>query len=210
MSARRKTRSAPILAIADVTDLSHEGRGIAHIDGKTVFIEDALPGERVELRIVNRTRTFDEAQLVQVLEPADLRAEPRCAHFGVCGGCALQHFAPEGQMAFKQRQLIEALARIGKVEPQRVLEPLTADVWNYRRKARLAAILGVEAALGRFGERAPAAGQLHVGFPQFGVLHLEPDRAGVLGHFPIALDAFFGGKLVHVGGHMSGIRLLLN
>jgi 23S rRNA (uracil1939-C5)-methyltransferase len=139
VSARRRTRSAPVLAVADVTDLSHEGRGIAHIDGKTVFIEDALPGERVELRIVNRTRTFDEAQLVQVLEPADLRAEPRCAHFGVCGGCALQHFAPEGQMTFKQRQLMEAFARIGKVEPQRLLEPLSADVWNYRRKARLAA-----------------------------------------------------------------------
>jgi 23S rRNA (uracil1939-C5)-methyltransferase len=128
-----------VLAIADVTDLSHEGRGIAHIDGKTVFINDALPGERVEVRIVNRTRTFDEAQLVQVVEPADLRTEARCAHFGICGGCALQHFVPEGQIAFKQRQLLEAFARIGKVEPKALLAPLSAEVWNYRRKARLAA-----------------------------------------------------------------------
>jgi 23S rRNA (uracil1939-C5)-methyltransferase len=139
VSARRRARSAPVLAIADVTDLSHEGRGIAHIDGKTVFIDDALPGERVELRIVNRTRTFDEAQLVQVIQPSDMRTEARCAHFGICGGCALQHFAPQGQIAFKQRQLLEAFTRIGKVEPQRVLEPLSAEVWNYRRKARLAA-----------------------------------------------------------------------
>lgn len=139
MSARRKARFAPVLAVAQVTDLSHEGRGIAHIDGKAVFIDDALPGEQVELRIVNRTRTFDEAQLVRVIEPAHGRAEPRCAHFGVCGGCALQHFVPEGQIAFKQNQLLEALSRIGKVEPLRVLPPLTADVWNYRRKARLAA-----------------------------------------------------------------------
>lgn len=139
MSARRKARSAPVVAMADVTDLSHEGRGIAHIDGKTVFVDDALPGERVELRIVNRTRTFDEAQLVQVVESADLRTEARCAHFGICGGCALQHFAPEGQIAFKQKQLVEAFTRIGKLEPKLVLPPLTAEVWNYRRKARLAA-----------------------------------------------------------------------
>lgn len=139
MSARRKARAAPVLAVADITDLSHEGRGIARIDRKTVFVDDALPGERVELRIVNRTRTFDEAQLVQVIEPANLRTEARCAHFGICGGCALQHFASEGQIAFKQRQLFEAFTRIGKVQPKVVLPPLSADVWNYRRKARLAA-----------------------------------------------------------------------
>lgn len=139
LSARRKTRIAPALATADVTDLSHEGRGIAHIDGKTVFIEDALPGERVELRIVNRTRNYDEAQLVRVIEPSPARTEAQCAHFGICGGCALQHFAPEGQIEFKQRQLTEALSRIGKVEPARILEPVTAGTWNYRRKARLAA-----------------------------------------------------------------------
>jgi 23S rRNA (uracil1939-C5)-methyltransferase len=139
LSARRKTRAAPILATADVTDLSYEGRGIAHIDGKTVFIEDALPGERVELRIVNRTRNFDEAQLVRVIEPSSARNEAQCAHFGICGGCALQHFAPAGQIEFKQRQLTEAFSRIGKVEPVRVIAPLTADIWNYRRKARLAA-----------------------------------------------------------------------
>ena len=76
---------------------------------------------------------------MRVLEPAADRVEPRCAHFGVCGGCVLQHLAPPRQLEFKQRQLFEALTRIGKVTPAQMLPPLQGGVWNYRRRARLAA-----------------------------------------------------------------------
>jgi 23S rRNA (uracil1939-C5)-methyltransferase len=124
---------------AEITDLSHEGRGVAHVDGKAVFIDDALPGERVEWMRTKRTRNFDEGRLTKVLDASPYRVEPRCQHFGVCGGCVLQHMAPEQQLQFKQQQLLEALARIGQVRPERVLEPLTASGWNYRRRARLAA-----------------------------------------------------------------------
>lgn len=124
---------------AEITDLAHDGRGVARVDGKTVFIEDALPGERVEWVRLKRGRNFDEGRLERVLEASADRVVPRCAHFGVCGGCALQHFDPQRQLDFKQQQLTEALARIGKVTPEEILPPLHASAWNYRRRARLAA-----------------------------------------------------------------------
>jgi 23S rRNA (uracil1939-C5)-methyltransferase len=122
---------------ADIVDLTHEAAGVARIDGKTVFVADALPGERVVLRRTHRQRKVDYAVTEQVLTPSPDRVVPRCPHFGVCGGCALQHLAPAAQLAFKQRQLIENLTRLGGVEPAQVLEPLTGPVWNYRRRARL-------------------------------------------------------------------------
>jgi 23S rRNA (uracil1939-C5)-methyltransferase len=128
-----------VLAESTVEDLSHEARGVAHHEGKAVFIEDALPGERVEWSRRKRGKTFDEGKLERVLEASPDRVTPRCAHHGVCGGCALQHLAPVKQIEFKQRQLIEALTRIGHVTPGELLPPLQANVWNYRRRARLAA-----------------------------------------------------------------------
>ncbi|HEX7115002.1 MAG TPA: 23S rRNA (uracil(1939)-C(5))-methyltransferase RlmD [Steroidobacter sp.] len=122
-----------------VTDLAHDGRGVARLEGKTVFIDDALPGERVECSHLKRGRNFDEARLARLVEPSPDRVEPRCAHFGVCGGCALQHLAPQRQLEFKQGQLLEALSRIGRVAPAEILPPLQARIWNYRRRARLAA-----------------------------------------------------------------------
>jgi 23S rRNA (uracil1939-C5)-methyltransferase len=124
---------------ADIDDLSHDGRGVARVAGKTVFIDDALPGERVEWLRSKRGRNFDEGRLVRVLTPSPDRVEPRCAHFGMCGGCALQHLSTQRQIEFKHKQLVDALTRIGRVEPAQWLEPLQAGVWNYRRRARLAA-----------------------------------------------------------------------
>lgn len=132
-------RKPAAIITSDVTDLDHEGRGVAHHEGKTAFITDALPGERVEWMPFKRQRNFDEGRLRAVLSPSADRVEPRCIHFGVCGGCVLQHLAPESQLAFKQAQLMQALERIGRVQPATVLEPLTADRWTYRRRARLAA-----------------------------------------------------------------------
>jgi 23S rRNA (uracil1939-C5)-methyltransferase len=124
---------------AQIEDLAHDGRGVARVNGKTVFIDDALPGERVEWQRLKRGRNFDQGRLGRVLEASPDRVEPRCPHFGVCGGCALQHLAPQRQIEFKQHQLSEALARIGRVQPAEWLPPLQAGVWNYRRRARLAA-----------------------------------------------------------------------
>ncbi|MCJ7451630.1 MAG: 23S rRNA (uracil(1939)-C(5))-methyltransferase RlmD [Steroidobacteraceae bacterium] len=122
---------------ADIVDLSHEAKGVARVDGKAVFVADSLPGERVVMRRVGRHRRYDEAVLEQVLRASADRVPAECPHFGLCGGCALQHLAPAAQLAFKQAQLIENLARLGDVEPGRVLDPLTGPVWAYRRRARL-------------------------------------------------------------------------
>jgi 23S rRNA (uracil1939-C5)-methyltransferase len=122
---------------ADVVALAHDGRGIARIGGKVVFIAGALPGERVRLRILRRRRKMDEAQLLEVLMPSAERVTAKCEHFGVCGGCSLQHLSASAQLAAKQGQLLEDLSRIGQVTPERVLDPLQGPQWGYRRRARL-------------------------------------------------------------------------
>jgi 23S rRNA (uracil1939-C5)-methyltransferase len=122
---------------ADVVDLSHDGRGVARLQGKAVFIDGALPGERVRFRVLRRRRQMDEAGLVEVLVASPDRVVPRCAHFGVCGGCALQHLSPAAQLAVKERQLLENLHRIGHVQPGQVFAPLRGPEFAYRRRARL-------------------------------------------------------------------------
>jgi 23S rRNA (uracil1939-C5)-methyltransferase len=122
---------------ADIADLSHDGRGVARIDGKAVFVAGALPGERVRQRFTGKHRHYDEAAVEAVLHASPDRVEPRCAHFGICNGCALQHLSAPAQIAAKQRVLLENLERIGKVQPRAVLPALTDAPWGYRRKARL-------------------------------------------------------------------------
>jgi 23S rRNA (uracil1939-C5)-methyltransferase len=122
---------------ADIVDLAHDGRGIARLNGKAVFVAGALPGERVRLRVFKRRRQSDEAGLVEVLSASSDRVVPACAHFGVCGGCSLQHLSAQAQVAAKERQLLENLQRIGRVRPERVLPPLRGPEWAYRRRARL-------------------------------------------------------------------------
>jgi 23S rRNA (uracil1939-C5)-methyltransferase len=122
---------------ADIVDLTHDGRGVARVEGKAVFVEGALPQERVRFRVFKRRRQVDEAGLVEVLSASADRVAPRCAHFGICGGCSLQHLSAGAQLAVKERQLLENLQRIGNVTPERVLAPLRGPEWAYRRRARL-------------------------------------------------------------------------
>ncbi|MGC1548927.1 MAG: 23S rRNA (uracil(1939)-C(5))-methyltransferase RlmD [Rhodanobacter sp.] len=122
---------------ATITDLGHDGRGVTRIDGKTVFVSGALLGEQVRLRIRKRHRHFDEADIVELLSRSPHRVEPRCRHFGQCGGCSLQHLDAESQILTKQRVLADNFERIGKVEPAAWMSPLTDEPWGYRRKGRL-------------------------------------------------------------------------
>lgn len=122
---------------AEIVDLSHDGRGVAKLDGKTVFIAGALAGERVRARIVTFKKSFEEGHTLEVLQASPLRVEPPCKHFDICGGCALQHLEPAAQIEAKQRVLMENFERIGHVRPASVLPPLTDAPFGYRRKARL-------------------------------------------------------------------------
>ncbi len=121
-----------------VVDLTHEAEGVVRA-GKTVFVAGALTGELVSFRRRSFHRQHDEATLEQVIEPSPHRVPPRCGHFGVCGGCALQHLAPEAQIVNKQKELAANLERIGNVVPDSWLPPLSGPAWNYRRRARLSA-----------------------------------------------------------------------
>ncbi|MHA3902840.1 23S rRNA (uracil(1939)-C(5))-methyltransferase RlmD [Castellaniella sp. WN] len=127
----------PIQLSLDVESLDLEGQGIAHHEGKVVFIEGALPGERVLARVTRRKPSFDKAKVERVLRSSSQRATPPCPHFGVCGGCAMQHLEPAAQMAVKQRALEDALAHIGKVRPEQILPALQGPASGYRHRARL-------------------------------------------------------------------------
>ncbi|HVC18292.1 MAG TPA: 23S rRNA (uracil(1939)-C(5))-methyltransferase RlmD, partial [Rhodanobacter sp.] len=135
MSRSNSVPSTPFEAV--ITDLGHDGRGVARVDGKAVFVSGALLGEQVLLRLRKRHRHFDEAEVVEVLTPSPHRVEPRCRHFGSCGGCSLQHMDAAAQIEAKQRVLAENFERIGKVTPQAWLPPLASESWGYRRKGRL-------------------------------------------------------------------------
>lgn len=122
---------------APIEDLSHDGRGVARVDGKTVFVDGALPGETATFLRRKKHRRFDEAEVLAIENPAPDRVKPACEHFGTCGGCTMQHLEPGAQIRAKQNVLAENFARLGKVEPAEWLAPLTADSWGYRRRARL-------------------------------------------------------------------------
>jgi 23S rRNA (uracil1939-C5)-methyltransferase len=124
--------------ILEIEGLDIEGRGVARKpDGKVVFVEGALPGERAAVQIMTGGPRFDLGRANRLLTESPGRRAPRCPHFGVCGGCATQHADLATQMAAKQDWLIQNLARIGKVEPERVLPIVTGDEWGYRHRARL-------------------------------------------------------------------------
>lgn len=142
--------------VARIVDLSHDGCGIAKLGERAVFIPGALPGERVRLLPRKRRRQYQLGDLVEIVEPSESRVEPPCEYFGRCGGCAVQHLEYAAQVAFKESALREALARIGAVEPETWLPPITGPEWYYRRKARLGVryVKGKQRVLAGFKERA--------------------------------------------------------
>ena len=137
MSRRRRSKLPREPFEVTIEDLSHDGRGVASTEDKKVFLHGALPGEKVQARLTERKRRYDEGETLEVLEPSPYRIEPRCPHFGQCGGCSLQHLEPARQIEYKQRTLEQNLSRIGKVSPVEFWAPLTGPLWAYRRKARL-------------------------------------------------------------------------
>jgi 23S rRNA (uracil1939-C5)-methyltransferase len=138
MARRNRRQKLPQeLVEATIENLSHDGRGIARIDGKTVFVDGALAGEQVKFQYTRLNKKYDEAKTVEVMTASDDRVEAKCQHFGVCGGCSLMHMAPEAQLNLKQQTLAEHLTHFGQLEPETWLAPLTGPLWGYRRKARL-------------------------------------------------------------------------
>lgn len=135
-----------------IESLDHEARGITRQEGKTIFVDGALPGEVVEYASFRKKPKFELAHLVRVVSASPSRVQPKCPHFGVCGGCAMQHLDPSAQVAVKQRVLEDSLWHIGRVRPEHMLPPIQGEPWGYRHRARL----GVR--------KVPTKGGMLVGF----------------------------------------------
>lgn len=125
------------LPIAHIESLDQEGRGVAHVEGKTIFISGALPGEKVTYKSHHRKKSYEIADAIDILKESNLRTTPKCPHFGMCGGCAMQHLEFSAQVAAKQRLLESNLWHIGKVKAESMLPPIYGPAWGYRHKARL-------------------------------------------------------------------------
>src|SRR5450631_2655729 len=122
----------------EVESLDLEAQGVAHNRaGKVVFIEDALPGEQVQVRVTRRKNQWEQGQMVAMRHESAQRVRPRCPHFGICGGCKMQHLHVGAQVAIKQRALEDALWHLGKVKPEQVHRPIEGPAWRYRQRARL-------------------------------------------------------------------------
>ena len=140
------------MPIALIESLDHEGRGVTRPEGKAIFVDGALPGERVEY-VVRRSRpTYEQAEVVRIIKPSAQRVAPRCRHYGTCGGCSMQHLDADAQAAAKQRILEDALWHIGKLRPEIIHSAIHGPAWGYRYRARLGVRL------------VPSKGGLRVGF----------------------------------------------
>lgn len=120
-----------------IRNLSHEGRGVSTFNQKTVFIDNALPGEELIFEYQRKHRRFDEAKAIEILTPSMDRVEPLCPHFTMCGGCSLQHMETNAQIKAKEQFLLEHLQHFGKITPETIFAPIQGPVWGYRQKARL-------------------------------------------------------------------------
>lgn len=120
-----------------VEALSHDGRGIAHINGKTIFIRNALPDEKVAFKYTSMRGSFNEGAAIEILSASAERVAPTCLHANICGGCCLQHLKACAQLKHKQKVMLEMLQHFGKAAPLEILPPLVGDNYGYRHKARL-------------------------------------------------------------------------
>jgi 23S rRNA (uracil1939-C5)-methyltransferase len=186
--ARRRKKLPVEPVLAGIESLDHDGRGVAHIDGKVVFIDNALPGEQVMFCYTQKRRKFDQGRAVEVIKASVDRVTPKCPHFGVCGGCALQHMSNPAQLRHKQQVLAEQLQHIGKVTVPDFLPALVGKEWGYRRKARL----GVRYAIKKE--------QLMVGFRErYGRFITEMDSCEVL-------DASVGKRIALLKQLIAGLH----
>ncbi len=172
MARRRRNRKKLDLTPREIQieSMAHDGRGVGRgEDGKVVFVDYALPGEKVRFVPVMNRKSYLFGSTIEVLEPSEHRVDPKCAVFGECGGCVLQHLDEGVQIQYKQQQLLENFKKIGDVQPESLLEPMTGQHWGYRRRARLGA------------KFVPKKGGMIVGFRERNTSYIQPtDRCEVL------------------------------
>jgi len=141
MSNKRRRRRSPRLpeesVQVEIESLSAEGRGIAHVDDRIVFVDQALAGETVLFKYTKLSKKIAEGRAIEILKASPDRVEAKCSAFAMCGGCSLQHMSADKQLELKQQTFLDHLEHIGHVEAENLLPPLTGPLWGYRHKARL-------------------------------------------------------------------------
>lgn len=165
MARRSRSRKKLDLTPREISidSLAHDGRGVGRgEDGKVVFVDFALPGERVKFVPVMNRKSYLFGTTIEVLEPSEFRIEPKCPVFGQCGGCVLQHLESDKQIQYKQQALLENFKKIGNVQPEALLEPMVGKHWGYRRRARLGA------------KFVPKKGGMIVGFRERNTSYIQP------------------------------------
>lgn len=142
MSTEARMHEASFIVTIDSLDLDAQGvaRQSNEEGGKVLFIRGALPTEQVSYTITREKARFAKAKLKQLIKPAVYRTTPRCAYFGTCGGCSMQHLDFAAQIAMKQRVLEDDLWHIGRIKPDEILRPIAGPAWNYRHRGRLSVI----------------------------------------------------------------------
>ncbi|MFM9433378.1 23S rRNA (uracil1939-C5)-methyltransferase [Janthinobacterium sp. CG_23.3] len=129
--------------IIEIESLDMDARGVGHLEnedgtpGKVVFVEGALPGERVSFLTFKKKKSWEAARMTALHRESSMRVKPKCVHYEICGGCSMQHLEPSAQVAIKQRVLEDNLWHIGKVRAETVMRPMYGPTWGYRYRARL-------------------------------------------------------------------------
>ncbi len=137
MTNHQSTQQPDPFLFLSIESLDLDAQGIAHHDGKVIFIQGALPNEQVKVEILKRKKKFEKANTVEVIKPWASRVQPRCPSFGVCGGCVMQHVDFSAQVAIKSRVVEDHLWHLGRIKAENVLRPLQGSAWGYRHRARL-------------------------------------------------------------------------
>ncbi|MDG4811581.1 23S rRNA (uracil(1939)-C(5))-methyltransferase RlmD [Hydrogenovibrio sp. 3SP14C1] len=146
--------------IVKIETLSHDGRGIGRLDGKAIFVKEAVPGDMAEIRITNRQPSYDEAEIVRIVHASDDRVEAFCPHYEVCGGCQLQHLSIEAQRKWKASHFYTALSKALNMKTCQIEAPLTGEDQAYRRRARLVLGKNKTDKEARFGFRAQGSNDI--------------------------------------------------
>ncbi|MGZ8288810.1 MAG: 23S rRNA (uracil(1939)-C(5))-methyltransferase RlmD [Telluria sp.] len=129
--------------IIDIKSLDMDARGVGHLEnedgtpGKVVFVEGALPGERVSFETLKKKKNWETGRMTVLHKSSSMRVEPKCRHFDDCGGCSMQHLEPSAQVAMKQRVLEDNLWHISKVKAENIMRPMYGPTWGYRYRSRL-------------------------------------------------------------------------
>jgi len=140
MGRKKKKERTPVVfpqVQVAIESIDLDANGIGHVDGKVHFIDGAITGETVVAEITRVKPSYSKGRTLQVLNTVSTRTTPKCPHYGVCGGCAMQHIEPNAQVAIKNRALEDLLQRIGRQTPEQMMPPIYGSFWGYRHRARL-------------------------------------------------------------------------